>query len=196
MPIEQSPERDAALRAVLPYVNRLGWGQPALRAGLAEAGLDPDSLAWLFPRGAIDAIEAWVDLADRDMAATAAAENLGALRTPARIRRLILLRLVQAEEHREAVRRALASFACHPAIALRTTARTADAMWNAAGDSSSDFSWYTRRASLAAVYAATLAFWLQRPDPGLEATAAFLDRRLADLGRLSRRRRPAAAAPV
>lgn len=188
MPIEQSPERDAALRAALPHVERLGWGRPALRAGLSEAGLDPDSEAWLFPRGAIDAIDAWLDLADREMAA--AAEDMTALRTPARVRRLILLRLEQAAPHREAVRRALARLACHPGVALRATARTADAMWNAAGDTSADFSWYTRRASLAAVYGATLAFWLRRADPDLSATAAFLDRRLADLARLSRRRKP------
>ncbi|MES2710997.1 MAG: COQ9 family protein [Pseudomonadota bacterium] len=196
MPIEQSAERDAALRAALPHVARLGWGRAALRAGLADAGLDPDSEAWLFPRGTIDAIDAWLDLADRDMAAAAEAEDLGALRTPARIRRLILIRLEQAEPHREAVRRALARLACHPGVALRATARTADAMWNAAGDASADFSWYTRRASLGAVYGATLAFWLRRADPELEQTAAFLDRRLADLARLSRRRRteaPAAA---
>ena len=189
MPIEQSAERDAALRAALPHVERLGWGRPALRAGLAEAGLDPDSEAWLFPGGAIDAIEVWLDLADREMTAAAAAENIAALRTPARIRRLILLRLEQAAPHREAVGRALARLACHPGVALRATARTSDAMWNAAGDASADFSWYTRRASLAAVYGATLAFWLRRADPDLSATAAFLDRRLADLARMSRRRK-------
>jgi len=188
MPVERSPERDAALRAALPHVARLGWGRPALRAGLADIDADSESEAWLFPRGAIGAIEAWLDLADRDMAEAGAAEGLAALRTPARIRRLILLRLEQAEPHREAVRRALGRLACHPAVALRTAARSADAMWAAAGDTSADFSWYTRRATLGAVYGATLAFWLRREDPGLVDTAAFLDRRLAGLARLSRGR--------
>ncbi|MBR0655001.1 COQ9 family protein [Plastoroseomonas arctica] len=189
MPIEQSPERDAALRAALPHVARLGWGRAALRAGLADIGADPESEAWLFPRGAIGAIEAWLDLADRDMAASAEAEGLSAMRVPARIRRLVLLRLEQATPHREAVRRALGRLAFHPGVAIRAAARTADAMWNAAGDASADFSWYTRRASLAGVYGATLAYWLRREDPDLAETAAFLQRRLDDLARLSRRRK-------
>ena len=66
---------------------------------------------------------------------------------------------------------------------------------DAAGDTSADFSWYTRRASLGAIYAATLAYWLRDDSPDLAAAMGFLDRRLADLGRLQRRRprRPAAA---
>ncbi|MDB5317615.1 MAG: putative ubiquinone biosynthesis protein [Rhodospirillales bacterium] len=191
MAIEQSAERDAAVRAALPHVARLGWGRTAIRAGLSDIGADPDSEAWLFPRGAIGAIEAWLDLADRDMAEAAPGEGLAALRTPARIRRLVLLRLDQVGPHREALRRAVGRLACHPGAAIRTAARTADAMWNAAGDASADFSWYTRRASLAAVYGATLAYWLRREDPGLVETSAFLDRRLADLAGLSRGRKRA-----
>jgi ubiquinone biosynthesis protein COQ9 len=70
--------------------------------------------------------------------------------------------------------------------ALRTTARTVDAMWHAAGDNSADFSWYTRRATLAGIYVATLAWWLRDSDPGISGAMAFLDRRLADLGRFQK----------
>lgn len=193
MSIERSAERDAAVQAALPHVPELGWTRAALRAGLEARGEDPASEAWLFPRGAVGAIELWLDLADRRMAEAAAAEGVEGLRIPARIRRLILLRLEQAEPHREAVRRALARLVLAPGAALRTTARTVDAIWAAAGDASADFSWYTRRASLAAVYGATLAYWLRPKDPGLEATAAFLDRRLAELARLGRGRHRRAA---
>lgn len=188
MTMERSPERDAAIRAALPFVPRLGWTRAALRAGLRAIGEDPESEAWLFPTGPIGVIEAWLDLADREMEAAALQEDLAALRTPARIRRLILLRLEQAAPHREAVRRALARLALpwNLPVAARGSARTASAIWHAAGDSSADFSWYTRRATLSAVYGATLAFWLQDEDPDQAATAAFLDRRLAALARLSR----------
>jgi ubiquinone biosynthesis protein COQ9 len=59
-------------------------------------------------------------------------------------------------------------------------------MWYAAGDKSADFSWYTRRATLAAIYGTTLAFWLRDPSPDLAKTLEFLDRRLADHARLHR----------
>lgn len=189
--IERSDDRDRAIRATLPHVAALGWTRAALSAGLADLGLDALEQDWLFPRGPAEAIEAWCDLADRDMEAAAVAEDLTALRIPARIRRVIVIRLEQAEPHREAIRLALG----HQALpwnvpgAMRTIARTADAMWAAAGDTSADFSWYTRRATLAGVYGATLAFWLQDGEPGFPRTLAFLDRRLADLAKLQRPRK-------
>ncbi|MBU8539817.1 COQ9 family protein [Roseomonas tokyonensis] len=191
--IERSEERDQALKAALPHVPALGWTRAALSAGLADLGRDPLEQDWLFPRGPVEAIEAWCDLADREMAEAAAAEDLESLRIPARIRRLVLIRLEQAAPAREAVRRALAqqSLPWNLASAARTVGRTADAIWVAAGDSSNDISWYTRRATLAAVYGATLAFWLQDESPDAEETEAFLDRRLAGLARFQRRKRKA-----
>ena len=191
--IERSPERDSALLAALPHVPRLGWTRAALAAGLGDLGRDPMEQEWLFPRGAIEAVEAWCDLADREMEAAAAAEDLASLKIPRRIRRVIEIRLAQAEPQREAIRRALGLQALpwNVASALRTVPRTADAMWAAAGDTSADFSWYTRRATLAGVYGATLAFWLGDEEPGHPRTLAFLDRRLADLAKLQRPRRPA-----
>ena len=59
-------ERDAAIRAVLPHVPALGWTRGAIAAGLTDAGLLPEDAAFLFPRGPVSAIEAWLDLTDRD----------------------------------------------------------------------------------------------------------------------------------
>ncbi|MGX9965819.1 COQ9 family protein [Roseomonas sp. F4] len=191
--IERSDERDQAIRAALPHVPALGWTRAALSAGLTDLGRDPLEQEWLFPRGPAEAIEAWLDLADREMEAQAAQEDLLSRKIPSRIRRLILIRLEQAAPHREAVRRALAqqSLPWNLGSALRTVARTADAIWGAAGDTSADFSWYTRRATLAGVYGATLAFWMQDEEPGHPATIAFLDRRLAGLARFQQRKRSA-----
>ena len=74
-------------------------------------------------------------------------------------------------------------------MALRCAARTVDAIWHAAGDSSADFSWYTKRAILAGVYGATLLFWLGRHDEDDAAALAFLDRRLAGVAAIGRARR-------
>jgi ubiquinone biosynthesis protein COQ9 len=191
--IERSEERDQAIRAALPHVPALGWTRAALSAGLVDLGRDPLEQDWLFPRGPAEAIEAWLDLADREMEAQAAEEDLLSRKIPARIRCLILIRLEQAAPHREAVRRALAqqTLPWNLGSALRTAARTADSIWGAAGDTSADFSWYTRRATLAGIYGATLAFWMQDEESGHPATIAFLDRRLAGLARFQQRKRTA-----
>lgn len=191
-PIERSDERDAAIRALLPRVQALGWTDAALAEAAAASGSDPALAPSLFPRGPVGAIEAWCDLADREMEADAAADPAFAtLRTPGRIRRLVELRLMAAAPHKPALRRAVALLALpwNAGASLRCTARTVDAMWHAAGDRSADVSWYTKRASLAGVYATTLAFWLRDDAPETEAAMAFLDRRLDGLARIGRLRR-------
>ena len=67
------------------------------------------------------------------------------------------------------------------ALGLKLLYRTVDAMWYAAGDTSTDFNFYTKRATLAGVYSSTLLYWLNDRSPGSEATWSFLDRRIDDV---------------
>lgn len=190
MTIERSEARDRAVRAMLPVAAEEGWTWSAIRAGLAATGEDPALAESHFPGGPAGAVATWADLADREMEAAAAAAGTTGLRTPGRVRRAVELRLAAAAPHKRALRRAVGLLALpwNAGLALRTTARTANAIWDAAGDRSADFSWYTRRASLGAIYAATLAYWLRDDDPDTVDAMAFFDRRLADLARLQRRR--------
>jgi len=177
-PPERSAERDAAIDALLPLAATHGFGAAALRAA---AGPDADLL---FPGGATDVIEAWIDLTDRRMAADAVLDGLGLTK---RVRTLVATRLELLEPHKQAVRRAAALLALphNAALGARCTARTVDAIWVAAGDTSADFNWYTKRAILLGVYTSTLFYWLQ-PNVSLDHTLAFLDRRLAGVGRIGR----------
>ncbi len=208
-PPERGAARDAAIEAMLPHVPFDGWTRRALARGLADIGAPPDEADLLFPGGAVALVEAFCDLADRrmteDVATPDRSGNLpddltgpGAAKgLTARVRAVIALRLAQNRPHREAVRRAVSVLAMpmHARQAAGCTVRTVDAIWHAAGDRSTDFSWYTKRALLAAVYGATLLYWLR--DAGAEddaATLAFLDRRLTDIGRIGKLRGRAEAA--
>lgn len=185
-PSERSPERDRAIEAMLPHVAREGWTSRALRSALGDAG-EQDLL---FPGGAVDMIEAFSDLADREMQEESARRGLAGLRTPERVRAILALRLEQNREAKEAVRRAVGVLVL-PQNAGRATAcvaRTVDAVWHAAGDQATDFSWYTKRAILAPIYATTLLFWLRDPTEDDVATLGFLDRRLRGVGRVGRLR--------
>jgi ubiquinone biosynthesis protein COQ9 len=190
MPPERSPERDAALQAMLPHVPFDGWNNRALRRGLSGIGASPEDAALLFPGGASDMIEAFCDWADRRMEEEANTLD-PALPLHRRVRAVIVRRLEQNRPHKEAVRRALAHLALpgHAPLAASMTARTVDAIWHAAGDRSTDFSWYSKRAILAAVWGATLLYWLRDISEDDAATLAFLDRRLAGVGRIGSVRR-------
>jgi ubiquinone biosynthesis protein COQ9 len=192
-PPERGAERDAATLAMLPHVPFDGWTSRALAMGLADIGAPAGEAELLFPGGAVAMVEAFCDLADRRMTEGAATLDLAGNGLIARVRAVIALRLAQHRPHKEAVRRAVAVLALpmHARQATGCAARTVDAIWHAAGDRSADFSWYTKRALLAAVYGATLLYWLRdgRADEGGEddaATLAFLDRRLAGIGRIGK----------
>ena len=105
------------------------------------------------------------------------------------MRSVIAQRLADSALFKEAVRRGLSVLALDGAAAGRVTVRTVDSVWHAAGDRSVDFSWYTKRAILASIYGSTLLFWLRDDSDDAAATLAFLDRRLAGLGRIGKFRR-------
>ncbi len=69
-------------------------------------------------------------------------------------------------------------------VGCRQLAFIVDEIWHAAGDTSSDTSWYTKRALLAGVYASTELYMLTDYSPGYADTWESLDRRLADVMRL------------
>lgn len=190
-PPERGAERDAAIEAMLLHVPFDGWTRRALARGLADAGMPADEADLLFPGGTRDMIETFSDLADRRMEAAAGA--LTETRVSARVRAIIALRLRQNRAHKEAIRRALGVLAL-PSSARATagcTARTIDLIWHLAGDQSADFSWYTKRGILTGVYSTTLLFWLRDASDEDADTLAFLDRRLADVGRIGGLRRRA-----
>jgi ubiquinone biosynthesis protein COQ9 len=181
----------ALLDALLPQVPFDGWTQTSVRNALASIGQPPEDAVLMFPNGAGEMIESAFALMDQRMATQAAAADLAASRVPARVRAVINIRLEQTSGNKEAIRRALAwlSLPMHAPIAARITAATVDAIWHAAGDTSADFSWYTKRGILAAVYTATQLYWLRDHSEGDEDTLRFLDRRLADVARIGKLRK-------
>ena len=60
-------------------------------------------------------------------------------------------------------------------------AKLADEIWFLSGDQSVDSSWYTKRASLSAIYSATEVYMTQDTSKNYIETEQFLDNRLQDL---------------
>jgi ubiquinone biosynthesis protein COQ9 len=181
----------AILDALLPQIPFEGWTRTALRAALASIGQPPEDAALFFPGGSGEMIESFCALADARMEEAAEAADLAAYRIPGRVRAILAIRFEQNRGNKEAIRRALSwlSLPIHAPHAARITARTVDAVWHAAGDTSADFSWYTKRAILAGVYSSTLLFWLNDSSDDDDATLRFLDRRLANVGQITKLRK-------
>jgi len=186
------PTAVAILNAALMHVPFDGWSDAALAAGAADAGVEQHLVSALFPRGAIDAIALHSRLADTEMAAAFHALSEAPQKIHLAIRVLVLLRLELANQNKDAVRRALTMLAlpAHAKLSAELLYETVDAMWRAAGNTDTGFSFYTRRATLAAVYSATLLAWLADNSGDMGKTVAFLDRRLANLAAMPRATAP------
>lgn len=175
--------RQALLPLILAEVPFEGWSRKALLAAGHLMGYDALTVERAFPGGPVEVIEYWHDQADAAMVAALASQDLTVLRLRDKVALAVKMRLDAAAEHREAVRRAMALLALpiHGALAMKLAARTVDTIWRAVGDRSSDFSWYTKRASLGAIYGATLLYWLEDRSEGSEASWQFLERRIDTL---------------
>ncbi|MEM9312125.1 MAG: COQ9 family protein [Pseudomonadota bacterium] len=162
-----------------------GWNETALIAAAEMAGCDVDvaKLAFLdkaLNGRAMDMIEAWITSVDQAMETEWPAERLAELKIRERIRELVAFRLKAVEDIDEALRRALAVMAMpqNAARALQIGWRSADIMWRLAGDTATDYNHYTKRAILAGIYSATLAYFVNDDSEGKEKSYAFLDRRI------------------
>ena len=184
--MDRDAARDKLLLATLPHVAFDGWGRAALAAGAADAGMKATDVERFFPGGVADIVAHFSAWADARMADGLAGHEVGELRSRERIALAVRLRFEALAPWREAVRRTF-SWLVLPGNALlgaRCAWRTVDAVWYAAGDSSADFSFYTRRALLAGVLGATALYWLEDRSEGNSDSWAFLDRRIADALRL------------
>jgi ubiquinone biosynthesis protein COQ9 len=174
--------RDRILTEALDDIPQTGFSQETLQNAAARAGVSRRELNDAFPDGPATLVEAFSHWADRLMAERIAAEPEQAhLRD--RVAGAVRARIEVLNPHKEAARRATAFLALphNTPLGAKLIMRTVDAIWRAAGDKSSDFSWYTKRAILAGVYGTTLAYWLTDSTHGNSATWTFLGHRIDDV---------------
>ena len=188
--VDLEETRDRVVLATLPHVAFEGWSDRALRAGLADAGLAPEQGALVFSGGALEMFEHWSRYGDRRMLEAMRGVDVEAMRIRERIAAAVRFRIEVNVPYREAVRRTIPFLALPPntPLAITSTWGTVDAIWYACGDTSTDLSFYSKRATLAAVYGATVLYWLDDSSEEFGDTWAFLQRRIDDVMRIPKLR--------
>jgi len=165
--------------AALPHVAFDGWSETTFKAAVNDSEIDMSEARMLAPRGALDLAIAHHRQADAAMVAQLAETDLSQLRYSERVTRALSIRL-DAIADKEAVRRASALFSLpnNAAEGARMIWETADHIWTALGDTSDDLNWYTKRATLSAVWSATVLYWLGDQSENASNTRAFIERRI------------------
>ncbi len=177
------------LQAILAHVPFDGWSETSYEAALKQSGITRAEADKQFPEGMRSIVEAFGIMAD-DAMGRAIKNERGFVRMRVRdkITFAIRARLESLTPHREAVRRLMMWYALphHAPMGISRFAKTVDLMWIAAGDTATDYNYYTKRILLGAVLKAVILFWLNDETPDHAATWEFLDRRIADIMKLGK----------
>jgi ubiquinone biosynthesis protein COQ9 len=189
MATESDPDaelRDRLAEAIAHEAAFNGWTRGAMRDAAEKIG-GADDVWRLFPGGPTNVLGHLSRRADERTVA-ALEKEAGELKTRDRIRLGVKLRIQNTVGGKESVRRGLALLALpfNGPLAFRMLYRTTDAIWHAAGDKSTDFNFYSKRAILGGVFSATVLYWLNDRSEGDQATWDFLDRRIDDVMRFEK----------
>jgi ubiquinone biosynthesis protein COQ9 len=175
--------RALILEAFAPHAVQHGWTEAAFKAAVADSGLSEGEAAMACPKGAFDLFDAFAARADAAMLAALDGLDLGKMRYRERVKAAVQVRLEAQAPYKQAARamtRALAQPLRAPEAA-RLLWRTADLIWRALGDTSTDGNYYSKRAILSGVLASTYARWFSDDSEDQSETWAFLDARIENV---------------
>jgi len=187
------PPDDAALKkaitdTVLARAGAEGFSDALLARVGREQGVDKATLARLFPTSVSSLIEAISESADAEMQKRLGKLDLRSMKVRERIATAVRTRLAVLKPDKAAARRAAAFLSLPPnlPLAARLLYKTVDSMWRAAGDTSTDFNFYTKRGILAGVWSSTLFRWLNDKSVDESETEAFLAARIENVMQIER----------
>ncbi|MCB1532919.1 MAG: COQ9 family protein [Alphaproteobacteria bacterium] len=175
--------RDEIIKAALPDIVFDGWHWETIERAAEKTGQSQATLRAVFPAGLMDVLDGFSDLADRQMLAALGDAPPEDMRIRDRIRTCVLTRFEVLAAHKEAVR-ASASFWALPSRKPRGAKmvwRSADKIWNWAGDDARDYNHYTKRGLLSGILVSTMLVWLDDESVDMSITKDFLDRRIENV---------------
>ncbi|KAI4734219.1 ubiquinone biosynthesis protein COQ9 [Aureobasidium sp. EXF-12298] len=183
LPPPYPPTETAILSSALSHVPTTGWTNLSLRNGARDAGY-LDVSTNLFPKAEFELVLYHLRtqrLGLKDRVQFPEETALGATR---KVKSLVMERIrgnveVDVQQRwQEAL--GLMSLAGNIPSSLRELFLLADEIWFLAGDDAVDMSWYTKRATLSSVYAATETYSTTDQSTDFKDTEEFLDRRLEE----------------
>ncbi len=179
----KQPLTDKIVNFTLRHVPFDGWTRQSLERGAIDAGIEPDVALRMFDHNIKNVVKYYSTMLDRKMLMTAKKVKLQDMKIRERISKCVNIRLDLMSSNKEAAHKA-ASFLVLPnnlTLGTKLLFCTVDAMWNAAGDTATDFNYYTKRLLLSGVYSSTLVYWFNDNSEEFNDTKEFLARRIENV---------------
>jgi ubiquinone biosynthesis protein COQ9 len=178
------------LKASMKYLVKDGWNNNIFSSVSKKGKFKEEEMRALFPKGYKSLLELYLSNIDKEMIESCNKINLIRMRTHQRIREIILARLKINRKNKKLVKRTFLTLMLpqNTKIATFSLYNTVDQMWYLAGDNSTDFNFYTKRAILAFIYSSTICYWINHNNDNVK-TKQFLDKQLTNVNKLSKKKK-------
>jgi len=160
------------------HISKCGWNDKLFYIIEAESKFKYSEIDSLFPNGYIDLLEMYLGTVNNQMTENSKKINLIRLRVHERIKELIILRLKIMSREKDLISKTYFHLLLPQnfSIASRCLYKAVDQIWFMAGDNSTDFNFYSKRAILASIYSVVMLHFVNNNN--LEQTIVLLNKQL------------------
>ncbi len=162
-----------------------GWNKNLVNLIAKEKKFSKSQIISLFPEGYKSILEFYISSTDQDMINQCKKLDLIRMKTSDRVCQIIKKRFEINQKEKKIIKKTLfyLTLPQNSKLATNSLYKTVDNIWYIAGDNSTDFNFYTKRAILSVIYTSTIFYWIFR-DKDLDQTEKFLKNQLSKLSKV------------
>jgi len=176
--------RNEILSNAKDYIIKYGWNEEMFNKVAKNSKYDTAVVLSLFPEGYISLIQVYLDEINAKMTDESKKLNLIRFKVHERIRELCILRFKIMIKEKKIVCKTFLHLLLpnNYSFSLKNLYKTVDQIWYLAGDSSTDFNFYSKRAILASIYLTTILHFINNEN--LEETIILLNKQLKKVSKI------------
>ena len=176
--------RKEVLSDTKTYVIKYGWNEEMFSKVAKNSKYDTAVVLSLFPEGYISLIQVYLDEINAKMTEESKKLNLIRFKVHERIRELCILRFKIMTKEKKIVCKTFLHLLLpnNYNFSLKNLYKTVDQIWYLAGDSSTDFNFYSKRAILASIYSTTIIHFINNDN--FEETISLLNKQLKKVSKI------------
>ena len=166
------------------HVSKCGWNDKLFYNIASKSKFKFSEIAVLFPEGYITLLEMYLDTVNNQMTEDSKKINLIRLRVHERVKELVILRLKIMSREKELISKTYFHLLLPQnfKIASRCLYKAVDQIWFVAGDNSTDFNFYSKRAILASIYTLTMIHFINNDN--MDETLSVLNKLLKRVSKI------------